>query len=105
MIDLPSEYLAQVEMILAEHVPGLEVRAFGSRVQGGARPYSDLDLAVAGPVDSHQLQALRDAFADSNLPFQVDVLDWHATSPSFQKVIQKQYEVVQKAKNESLASG
>lgn len=103
MIDLPPEYLAEVERILAEHVPGLEVRAFGSRVEGRARQYSDLDLAVSGPVESQQLRALRDAFADSTLPFQVDVLDWHATSPSFQKVIEKQYEVVQKAKNGSLA--
>ena len=100
MIDLPSIHLAEVERILAEHVPGREVRVFGSRVRGGARPYSDLDLAVAGPVEPKQLQALRDAFADSNLPFQVDVLDWYATSPRFQKVMENQYEVVQKAKEE-----
>jgi predicted nucleotidyltransferase len=44
---------------------------FGSRVQGTAKPFSDLDLAVMGdvPLDFRQLADLKDAFAESDLPW------------------------------------
>lgn len=105
MIDLAPHHLGTIRRILAEHVPECEVRAFGSRVNWAAKGYSDLDLAVvgSGKLSDDTLRHLKEAFEESDLPFRVDVLDWYATSPSFQKVIEKQYEVVQKAKNGSLA--
>ncbi len=73
-----------------------EVRAFGSRVNGTTKSYSDLDLAVvgSGKLSDDTLRCLKEAFEESDLPFRVDVLDWNATSPGFQKVIEKQYEAV-----------
>jgi predicted nucleotidyltransferase len=75
------------------------VRAFGSRVNWTAKGYSDLDLAVvgSGKLSDDTLRHLREAFEESDLPFRVDVLDWHAASPAFQKVIEKQYKIVQKS--------
>jgi len=36
-----------IDALLAEHLPGIEVRAFGSRAHGcGLKRWSDLDLAV-----------------------------------------------------------
>ncbi len=83
-----------------------EVRAFGSRVDWTAKDYSDLDLAVrgSGTLKTGVLGRLKEAFEESDLPFRVDVLDWHATSPEFQKVIEKQYEVIQGGKHEGIAS-
>ena len=46
MIDLSPQHLQTVRAILGQHVPNCEVRAFGSRVSGAAKSYSDLDLAV-----------------------------------------------------------
>lgn len=96
MLDLAAEHLEEVRRILQLHVPGRKVHAFGSRVQGNAKPFSDLDLAVMGeaPLDFRQLSALKDAFSDSNLPFRVDVVDWAATSKAFQGIIEAAYEVV-----------
>ena len=98
MIDLPPKHRATVERILQAYVPGAEVRAFGSRVTGNAKPYSDLDLAVPGPdaVDWDTLRLMREAFEESDLPFRVEVIDWHRTAESFRKVIEEQYEVLQK---------
>jgi predicted nucleotidyltransferase len=89
MIDLEPGHLETVRRILAAHVPGATVLAFGSRVRGTARPHSDLDLAVAAasPLPLAQLEALRDAFAASDLPMLVDVVDYHAVSAAFQRVI------------------
>jgi predicted nucleotidyltransferase len=48
MIELDKQHLDTVVSILRQHVPDLEVRAFGSRVAGTAREFSDLDLALVG---------------------------------------------------------
>ncbi|MBU1245249.1 nucleotidyltransferase domain-containing protein [Myxococcota bacterium] len=100
MIDLAPHHLELVRRILGVHLPGIEVRAFGSRVRGTARPFSDLDLAVVGdgPLPMDQLEALRDAFSASDLPILVDVLDEHAVSPAFRARIDACFEVVQTAR-------
>jgi predicted nucleotidyltransferase len=96
MLDLAPEQLTEIRRILLLHLNGRTVRAFGSRVRGNAKPFSDLDLAVMGetPLDFRQLAALKDAFAESNLPFRVDVIDWAATNEAFRRIIEEAYEVV-----------
>jgi uncharacterized protein len=96
MLDLAPEYLTEVRRILELHVPVRTVRAFGSRVRGTTKPFSDLDLAVMGdvPMDSRTLAELKDAFAESNLPFRVDVVDWAVTSETFKGIIEEAFEVV-----------
>ena len=77
MIDLAPQHIATVRAILREYAPGCEVRAFGSRVTGGARRYSDLDLAIIGdaPLGLMPLGLLQEAFEESDLPIRVDVID------------------------------
>lgn len=89
--------LALIQQILAEIVPQCEVWAFGSRVNGNPKPFSDLDLALIGhqviPLDTRA--NLAEAFSESDLPWKVDLVDWHSISPQFQKIIQTNYEVIQ----------
>ena len=89
MIDLAPDQLATVRAILAAHLPEAAAFAFGSRACGTARPHSDLDLAVAAdaPLPLDRLEALRDAFAASDLPMQVDVVDYRAASAGFRRII------------------
>ena len=100
MIDLHPGHLALVQTILAKYLPQAEVRAFGSRVRGIARTYSDLDLVVVGPtkIDRKTLNCLEEAFAASDLPFRIEVLDWCRISDSFKQVIEEKYEVIQEPK-------
>ncbi|RKU22471.1 restriction endonuclease subunit S [Candidatus Poribacteria bacterium] len=97
MIDLNPKHFETVQHILAKHVPGYEVRAFGSRVKWTAKDYSDLDLAVVGskPLTLRQTGQLAEAFEESNLPIRVDILDWHRISEEFKKIITEEYEVIQ----------
>ena len=97
MIDLASEHLEIVRRLLAVQVPDCEVRAFGSRVTGNARPYSDLDLVLLGParLSLGRLAALREAFAESELAIRVDVIDWNAISKNFRNIIAAQFEILQ----------
>ncbi|TDM08093.1 MAG: hypothetical protein C4K60_00855 [Ideonella sp. MAG2] len=88
-VDLLPHHLQEVLQILARHVPNIEVRAFGSRVKGTAKPYSDLDLALmtTQPLPLAQEAALKEAFDEASLPFKVDVLDWASTAPAFRQLI------------------
>lgn len=103
MIDLAPEYLESIRAILAGHLPNCEVRAFGSRVRGTATRYSDLDLVLVGEerIAKDCLNRLEEAFAESDLPIRVDILDWWAITESFRAVINRHYEVVQGVKQES----
>jgi len=89
MVDIAPEHLETVKMILSDFVPDCEVRAFGSRCDGTAREFSDLDLCVCGNEKlSWQLLAnLKDALMESDLPFRVDLLDCHAMPEHFRKTI------------------
>lgn len=101
MIKLEPEYLKIVHQILAEHVPGLEVRAFGSRVHGEKlKPFSDLDLVIMtqNPLPSEEYSALKEAFSESDLPIKVDLLDWSDTSENFRSKILQSYTVIQQPK-------
>ncbi|MBI4351162.1 MAG: nucleotidyltransferase domain-containing protein [Elusimicrobia bacterium] len=96
MIKATPEQLRIISAILVAHVPGVEARAFGSRVVGTPKDYSDLDLALVGSAKLNPaiLESLREAFEESDIPYRVDILDWHAISEEFRKVIQAKYEVL-----------
>jgi predicted nucleotidyltransferase len=64
-----------IRAILARQIPGHEVRAFGSRVAGRPKRYSDLDLVIVDPAPPERsLRRLRDDFEDSSLPWRVDLV-------------------------------
>lgn len=89
MLELTTEQLQSVRALLRARLPGRQVRAFGSRVEGRARPHSDLDLVVLGeePLPALVLAQLRADFEDSDLPFQVDLVSWADLPPSMQQHI------------------
>ena len=91
-IDVRPDLWQIVRSILQTHVPQYDVWAFGSRAKWTAKPYSDLDLVVITdqPLSLAVNAALSDAFAESDLPWRVDVVDWATTSESFRKIIERE---------------
>jgi type I restriction enzyme S subunit len=52
-----------------------EILLFGSRSVGVQRPYSDIDLLLRGDgLTAGQVEAMRDAFEESDLPYKVDLV-------------------------------
>jgi len=96
-LDMAPHHWVIVQQILAQHLPGLPVWAFGSRTKGTAKPHSDLDLAVitTEPLPLRQAAWLAEAFSESDLPWRVDVVDWACTSEAFRRLIQAHHVVVQ----------
>ena len=94
MIDVSEDELEIVKKIIKKHLPSCEVRVFGSRVMGTAKKYSDLDIAIVTEknIPEDILYSLKEDFGRSDLPFRVDVLDWHMISDKFKKIIIARYE-------------
>jgi predicted nucleotidyltransferase len=96
MIDVPQHQLFAIKQILLKHIPAIEVRAFGSRVSGTAKPYSDLDLVIMGEqkIDPRVLAQLKEDFEESDIPFRVEILDWCGITDDFKKIIEQCCEVL-----------
>ena len=108
-LDLPRRYREQIEALLREHVPGVEVWAYGSRVSGRSHEGSDLDLVLRGPdlkrISSGQLTDLTEALEQSNVPILVQIHDWARLPESFHKEIERGYVVLVEKEEQSARSG
>jgi predicted nucleotidyltransferase len=89
-IDLLPDHRQLVLDVLRANLPQrVKAWVFGSRAAGRARRYSDLDLAIdAGRhLTLDETARLAEAFSDSDLPYRVDVVDWHAIDERFRELI------------------
>ncbi len=79
-----------VRSILTRIVPDADYLAFGSRLGHRHHRYSDLDIAVkaSSTIPLVQLSALEEAFAQSDLPFRVDIVDLYRVSPEFRRLVE-----------------
>tara|TARA_Y100000590_G_C15732923_1_gene1017660 strand:+ start:501 stop:812 length:312 start_codon:yes stop_codon:yes gene_type:complete len=52
---------------------------FGSRIEGGFRKNSDLDILIQNesPIDFATLSKLKEEFEESSLPYKVDLMEWN----------------------------
>ncbi len=95
---LTHQELETVKEILKKHIPNYEVWAFGSRVTGKAKKFSDLDLVIitTKKFDIKILFALNESFSDSNLPFKVDIVEWLPLNDFFHENLKSNHIVIQK---------
>ena len=84
-----------LEDLLSEHLPGVEVWAYGSRVNGLGHDGSDLDLVLRAPdlqnLPSGQLLDFEDAIRKSTIPFLVEARDWACLPERFHREIEREY--------------
>ena len=83
-----------VRRILSANLPSnTRVSVFGSRATGrGLKPHSDLDLLIDSPgeLPLTALVDIREAFAESDLPFSVDLLERRDASAEFLSRIEQE---------------
>ena len=96
-LQLPSRHREQLEALFREHLPDVEVWAYGSRVDGRSHDGSDLDLVLRGPgleeIDLTRLADFEQALHDSTIPFVVEARDWARLPERFHREIERQYVV------------
>ena len=91
--EIRPDHLRMVQDILRRHLPdAVRVWVFGSRARGDTRTWSDLDLALEGPVPLSEdtLLAVTDAFEESELSLRVDVVDLGRVSERFRRIVESE---------------
>lgn len=68
-----------------------QVFVFGSRVFRGARKFSDVDIGIIGrqKVNFSLIEEIKEAFEESDFPYNVDVVDFNNVSKDFKKLALK----------------
>ncbi len=77
-----------ITKILDKHLsPDYERFIFGSWARNENKYYSDIDVGIYGeqPLDIQTLGMIENDFAESDIPYVVDVVDFARTSQSFKK--------------------
>src|SRR5438477_5964092 len=72
--------------------------AYGSRVKGTARRFSDLDLCYQEEIPSYEVVQIEEDLENSNLPFVVELVDWKNMRPAFQETIKRDLTLVSTSK-------
>jgi predicted nucleotidyltransferase len=98
-IGLEERHRGHIRAILGEYLEGQRgvcVYVYGSRVKGTAHKFSDVDLAIESenPLDGHLLPMLCNAFAESDLPYAVDVVDLAHVTPIFRANVDRRRELI-----------
>ena len=94
-IDITLEQRKTILALLERHLPNTVAWVYGSRAKWTSRPQSDLDMVVfATPEQNRQVSDLREAFAESNQPFRVDLFVWDDVPEQFRKQIEAEHVVL-----------
>ena len=97
-LHLSPRHRTQLEALLREHLPGVEVWAYGSRITGASHDGSDLDLVLRAPdlqkIPIGRLSDLWEALRESTIPFLVEARDWARLPEEFHGEIERDYVVL-----------
>ena len=93
MIHMEDQHWKIVQEILNKYP--YTFYAYGSRVKGTQKRFSDLDLCFIEPIPWNIRAHIDEDFEESDLPFKVDVIDWNLMASDFQELIKKDLALVQ----------
>jgi len=85
-LQLEEKHWNIIQQILSKYP--YEFYAYGSRVKGTARKFSDLDICFQEEIPLSVISQLREEFSESNLPFEVELVNWKHMRKEFREVIQ-----------------
>ena len=89
-----DKYVEKAKQILLNYFvnSNIKIYLFGSRATGNERVTSDIDIAVEGTehVSLKTIGELQEIFEDSNIPYEVDIVDLNVVNEDFKKAILKE---------------
>lgn len=96
MIHLDKIYQKIITTIVQTHAPTAKILAFGSRVKGTHAPASDVDIALdaGAPIHWLTIATIKEDLMESDIPYQVDVLDYHSVADYIQQTIDHHHHVL-----------
>ena len=100
-LHLLPRHRKEIVALLHKHIPGVEVWAYGSRVNGRSHDGSDLDLVLRGPhlaeIDASQLAEITEVLREATVPFLIEARDWARLPKSFHREIEREHVVLWRA--------
>ena len=84
-LQLEEKHWNIIQQILSKYP--YEFYAYGSRVKGTARKFSDLDICFQEEIPLSVISRLREEFTESNLPFEVELVNWKHMRPIFKELV------------------
>ena len=78
-----------ITKLIKSQLPNAKLIAFGSRIRGNAKKYSDLDLCIQSDnqIAISDLEKIGEALSATDIPFKIDICDWHAIDEEFRSHI------------------
>ena len=108
-LHLSSRHREEIEALLHKHLPGVEIWAYGSRVNGRNHDGSDLDLVLRGPklaeIDTSRIADFIEALQDSTIPFLVEARDWARLPESFHHEVEREHVVMVEREDRDVGRG
>ena len=91
MLDLDPKYIDFIKETILAEIPNVEMYIFGSRVQGNALEYSDVDIALKNEekISIESILKLKVKFENSTFPYKVDIVDLKNLKDEFRGIIEK----------------
>ena len=86
-LQLEEKHWNIIHQILAKYP--YKFYAYGSRVKGNARKFSDLDLCYQEEIPLSAISQMKEEFIESNLPFEVELVNWKHMRPFFRELIKE----------------
>lgn len=89
-VDIEPRHAEIIRDILRQNMPsGVRAWVFGSRANGTAEKYSDVDIALEGDaaLDDKAMTRLEVAFEESALPYTIDIADLKRIRGDFKDMI------------------
>ena len=91
MLDLDQRHINFIKENIWAEIPNVEIYIFGSRTQGNALEYSDVDIALKNEVKIpiETILKLKVKFENSTFPYKVDIVDLKNLKDKFRGIIEK----------------
>ena len=93
---LEQKYIDFIKETIYSVLEHAHIYIFGSRVQGNAQEFSDVDIALdtKNVIDIKDILTLKSIFRNSTFPYKVDIIDINSTDKKFLKIIESDlYEI------------
>lgn len=90
--DLSNNQIKKILNCISLHLPKVKVFAFGSRVKGTSKKYSDLDLALdtGEPISLSIITKIKSSLSETDIPFLIDIIDYRSIDKDFKSLIDEQ---------------
>lgn len=88
-MNLEPEYKNKIVAVLSALFPDAKIYLFGSRARSTNQEFSDIDIALDASKKLRRADVgeARNMLAESYIPYQIDIVDFHDVSEDMRKFI------------------